>query len=204
MGFSTQMRTVLRPQLRNISNNGRLMHFKVRAKVETRPSADRLPPSTPDANYITQLVTGPMGKKCLLYTKYCDVFEKCDVNDPACLFTLYVAGVLGPTFKVFGQSVCFNNREEKNKFHGVRPVGYTEGASIAKTCVCLRSFDRLSRTSSEEPHVALTEGKIGRIIIVKGFVEHENMVKCFIFDSNRVPSEAPLKVVHMDRNHLRF
>ena len=32
-----------------------------------------------------------------------------------------------------------------------------------KTCVCLRSFQRLSLTSSKEPHVALIEGKIGRI-----------------------------------------
>ena len=79
------------------------------------------------------------------------------------LFIPYVAGVLGPTFKMFGQSVCFNNREEKNKFHGVRPVGYPEGASIAKTCVCLGKFDRLSRSSSEIPHVALIEGKVGRI-----------------------------------------
>jgi hypothetical protein len=84
-------------------------------------------------------------------------------------FIPYVAGVLGPTFKMFGQSVCFNNREEKNKFHGVRPVGYPEGASIAKACVCLRSFDRLSRTSSEEPHVALIEGKIKRIDPAKNF-----------------------------------
>ena len=98
MGFSTQMRTVLRPQLRDISNNGRLMHFKVRAKVETRPSADRLPP-TPDGKYVTTLVTGPMGKECFVYTKYCDVFEKCDVNDSACLFTLDLAMMIRGTFK---------------------------------------------------------------------------------------------------------
>ena len=79
------------------------------------------------------------------------------------LFIPYVADAMGPDFGLFLNSVCFKNLKEKNKFHGVRPVGYPEGASIAKTCVCLRSFDRLSRTSSRKPHVALIEGKIGRI-----------------------------------------
>ena len=79
------------------------------------------------------------------------------------LFIPYVADVLGPTFRMFDQSVCFKNRTEKNKFNGVRPVGYPEGASIAKTCVCLSKFKRISRSKSERPHVALIEGKIGRI-----------------------------------------
>ena len=79
------------------------------------------------------------------------------------LFIPYVAEVLGPTFRMFDQSVCFKNRTEKNKFNGIRPVGYPEGASIANTCVCLSRVERISRASSERPHVALIEGKIGRI-----------------------------------------
>jgi hypothetical protein len=57
------------------------------------------------------------------------------------LFIPYVAEVLGPTFRMFDQSVCFKNRTEKNKFNGVRPVGFLEGASIARVCVqfCPRS-----------------------------------------------------------------
>ena len=78
-------------------------------------------------------------------------------------FFPYVADAMGPDFGLYEKSVCFKNLTEKNKFHGVRPVGYPEGASIAKTCVCLGKFDRLSRTSSEIPHVALIEGKVGRI-----------------------------------------
>lgn len=68
------------------------------------------------------------------------------------------------TFKMFGKSVCFKNRVEKRKYNGVRPVGYPDGAPITKTCVCVESFHQLSKKSSSlEPHVALVEGKIGRI-----------------------------------------
>ena len=77
------------------------------------------------------------------------------------------------TFKMFGKSVCFKNRVEKNKFHGVRPVGYPDGAPITKTCVCVKSFHQLSMTSSHEPHVALVEGKIGRIDPAK---LHKNVI----------------------------
>jgi hypothetical protein len=79
------------------------------------------------------------------------------------VFIPYVSKVMGTSFKMYEKSVCFKNKTEKRKFKGVRPVGYPDGAPITKTCVCFDSFHRLSKFSSEKPHVALIEGKIGRI-----------------------------------------
>ena len=79
------------------------------------------------------------------------------------LFIPYVAHVMGTSFKMFQKSVCFKIKKENKEFHGDRPVGYPEGAPITKTWVCLDSFHRRSMDSSDEPHVALIEGKIGRI-----------------------------------------
>jgi len=95
--------------------------------------------------------------------KTLEYFKHDDKDQLDALFIPYVASVLGTSFKMFQKSVCFKNKKEKKKFNGVRPVGYPEGAPITKNCVCFKSFHCRSKFASDEPHVALIEGKIGRI-----------------------------------------
>ncbi len=95
--------------------------------------------------------------------KTLEYFKRDNKDQLDALFIRYVAHVMGTSFKMFQKSVCFKIKMAKKKFHGVRPLGYPEGEFITKTCVCLDSFHRRSMDSSDEPQVALIEGKIGRI-----------------------------------------
>ena len=80
-------------------------------------------------------------------------------------FFPFLKGLLGNLFDLFPKSVCFKDTREKNKYNGVRPVGYPEGKPIGKTCACSSSFVKHSQKVKMQfkPHLALVEGKIGRI-----------------------------------------
>jgi hypothetical protein len=79
------------------------------------------------------------------------------------LFFPYLKSVLGKSFDLFPKSVCFKDTREKNKYKGVRPTGHPQGAPIGRTCVCSSHFVKRSEKVQFKPHLALVEGKIGRI-----------------------------------------
>ena len=81
------------------------------------------------------------------------------------LFFPFLKTLLGNSFDLWTKSVCFKDVREKNKYKGVRPVGYPEGKPISKTCVCSSSFIKRTQKKKKQfkPYLALVEGKIGRI-----------------------------------------
>ena len=90
-----------------------------------------------------------------------------DQNDQ--LLLAHMTNKIGPSFKLFQKSVCFQSRRNKAQWKGVQPVGCKNGKSIYETCACVKTFHRISRGLADPEiqipwiHAALVEGVVGAI-----------------------------------------
>jgi len=93
-------------------------------------------------------------------------YEHSDNDQRDNLLFPYMSKLLGNQFDLYPKSVCFLNAMNKKEWKGVPQVGILGTKLIEDICVCISTFERLSKKLRDHmyrPYVALVEGEIGRL-----------------------------------------
>lgn len=101
----------------------------------------------------------PKNPKSLAFYMHSDNDQRDDLLFP------YIRELL-PEFDFYTKSVCFLDDRNKNEWKGVPQAGIHGTKLIADICVCISTFEKLSKTLRDHkyrPYVALVEGEIGRL-----------------------------------------
>ena len=93
-------------------------------------------------------------------------YEHSDNDQRDDLLFPYMSKLLGHEFDLFPKSVCFLDIRNKKSWENVPQVGKYSTMRIQDICVCISTFEQLSKKlvgHKFRPYVALVEGEIGRL-----------------------------------------